>query len=206
MSYWIPSHTTEIEYEIKRSRFIAYARHCTQASDFKDFLNKIKSQHPKASHHCYAFLLSNPQDSKAQGASDDGEPSGTAGQPMLKALIGYQVEEQPIGEVAVIVARYFGGIKLGTGGLARAYAQGIREALDPMPFKLFIPTTSYWLIGPYDKESALRRFLLDQDIKITNVDYQQQVLVNIQLPTQLNQTHFEQSLPYPWISFKPVKS
>lgn len=198
MNYWAPTKTTIVEYEIKRSRFIAQACRCSDVATFKSFLEKIKTQHPKASHHCYAFTLGNPLDSRLHGASDDGEPSGTAGQPMLKALTGYQHDNASLGETGIIVTRYFGGIKLGTGGLARAYTQGIKESLTPMTFELVYPTNAIWLEGPYDKEDKVQRQLLAEDIQITERQYGEQVRLQAQIPLHINDEHLAELLPYPW--------
>ncbi|WP_200818668.1 YigZ family protein, partial [Colwellia marinimaniae] len=84
-----------------------------QAAD--QFVRDIKAQHPSARHHCWAFVAGRPSDGQQYGFSDDGEPSGTAGKPILNCLLGCNV-----GEMTAVVVRYYGGIKLGTGGLVRA--------------------------------------------------------------------------------------
>ena len=122
--YQIPAAPLVWEQEIKKSRFIAYIGHTPSAQDGKAFVDAIRAQEPAARHHCWAFVAGPPTDSRVLGFSDDGEPSGTAGKPMLAQLQGSNV-----GEITAVVVRYFGGIKLGTGGLVRAYGGTLSMAL-----------------------------------------------------------------------------
>lgn len=102
---------------IKRSRFVAHARHCQNEDQARDFLARISD--PSATHNCWAWLAGNQY-----RFDDDGEPGGTAGRPILQAI-----ESQGMDQVAVVVIRYYGGVKLGTGGLARAYGGTAAECL-----------------------------------------------------------------------------
>jgi len=99
-------------------------QHTEGLEQAKAFWAEIKAQHPNARHHCWAAVAGKPTDSQQLGFSDDGEPAGTAGKPMLSALQGSQV-----GEISAVVVRYYGGILLGTGGLVRAYGNGVQQAL-----------------------------------------------------------------------------
>lgn len=130
-SYLIPSETLQIEEEIKRSRFISFLFHCNSLQKLKLVLTDIKRVHPGASHYCYAFIAGKPNDSGAMGSSDDGEPAGSAGRPMLAVLQGAN-----IGEIGAVVVRYYGGTKLGVGGLVRAYSSGLRQGLGQLPTQL----------------------------------------------------------------------
>lgn len=112
------------EQEIKKSRFIAFIGHTATPEVGKAFVDAIRAKEPTARHHCWAFVAGPPTDSRVLGFSDDGEPSGTAGKPMLAQLQGSN-----IGEITAVVVRYFGGIKLGTGGLVRAYGGTLSMAL-----------------------------------------------------------------------------
>ena len=122
--YLIPKSAIVFEEEIKKSRFITYLQHTEGLEQAKAFWAEIKAQHPNARHHCWAAVAGKPTDSQQLGFSDDGEPAGTAGKPMLSALLGSQV-----GEISAVVVRYYGGILLGTGGLVRAYGNGVQQAL-----------------------------------------------------------------------------
>lgn len=126
--YSILSETLVFEEEIKKSRFITYLAHAEGKDKALAYLEAIKNQHKAARHHCWAYIANAPKNSMKMGCSDDGEPKGTAGKPMLAGLQGLNV-----GEVVAVVVRYSGGIKLGTGGLVRAYSNGIGQLSKAMP-------------------------------------------------------------------------
>lgn len=111
-----------VEEEIKKSRFICFMKRVTNEEEAREFINKIKKEHYKATHNCSAFILG--ENMKIKRSSDDGEPSGTAGIPMLTVL-----ENHELTNVATVVTRYFGGVKLGAGGLIRAYAGAVAKAV-----------------------------------------------------------------------------
>lgn len=124
IEYHIPKSAVIFEEEIKKSRFITYLEHVEGIAQAKAFWQQIKLQHPQARHHCWATVAGAPNDSQQLGFSDDGEPAGTAGKPMLAALQG-----SGVGEICAVVVRYYGGILLGTSGLVRAYGNGVQQAL-----------------------------------------------------------------------------
>ena len=142
--YYIPKHDVVHETIVNRSRFICAICHCHSKDQVKAFIEQQRRKYPDASHHCYAFNTSWPDNSQAYGFSDDGEPSGTAGRPMLAALQGAD-----IGEICAVVIRYFGGTKLGTGGLQRAYALSVRQALEQLVTQLKVPSEELNLICDY---------------------------------------------------------
>ena len=115
---------------IKRSRFIATVAWAPDVGAAKSFIETIKSEFPDATHNCWAYAAGPPGDTAAVGFSDDGEPHGTAGRPMLNALL-----HSGIGEAAVVVTRYFGGVKLGSGGLVRAYSGATAKGLEATPVR-----------------------------------------------------------------------
>ena len=123
-SYHIPVGKWRIEIEILRSRFIATANFTATVEKAKQFLAEIRAEMPDASHHVYAFRVGHGN-SVTEGMSDDGEPTGTAGPPILSILRG----NSDIGDITVVVTRYFGGTKLGTGGLVRAYSEATHTVL-----------------------------------------------------------------------------
>lgn len=112
----------QVQEEIKKSRFICHAKRVYSEEEARDFITAIKKEHYKATHNCSAFIIG--ERSEIKRTSDDGEPSGTAGVPMLGVL-----ENHKLTNVCVVVTRYFGGIKLGAGGLIRAYAGSVALAV-----------------------------------------------------------------------------
>jgi uncharacterized YigZ family protein len=119
--YYTLKRSATIEYTIRKSRFISLAQPVQSKEEVEQLLQAIRKQHPQANHHCYAYVINAQQ----QKASDDGEPQGTAGRPILDIIKAKQCIY-----TAVIVTRYFGGIKLGKGGLVRAYQQAAQLALE----------------------------------------------------------------------------
>ena len=111
--------------EIEKSRFICWLCHAPDNAAFDVLLNDARSTYPDASHHCSAFIAGAPGEQIAIGFSDDGEPGGTAGRPMFQALEG-----SGLGQIGAVVTRYFGGTKLGTGGLVRAYTASAQAVLS----------------------------------------------------------------------------
>lgn len=125
--YLIPAAPTQFTEEIKKSTFITYLAHTPDVASAKAFVESIKVKHADARHNCWAFVAGRPEDSMQWGFSDDGEPSGTAGKPILAQLSG-----SGVGEITAVVTRYSGGIKLGTGGLVKAYGGGVQQALKTL--------------------------------------------------------------------------
>lgn len=118
----------QAEIVIKKSRFIASVGHVASVDEAKEFIAHISNLYKDARHNCYAFNVGVANSSAFVGLSDDGEPHGTAGAPMLNVLLHCD-----IGEIAVVVTRYFGGILLGTGGLVKAYQDATKLALEDLP-------------------------------------------------------------------------
>ncbi len=131
-TYLVPDLKTgqvhEHELVIKRSRFITSIAHTASVDEAKAFIETISAQHAAANHNCFAFNATAPGSTAFCGCSDDGEPKGTAGQPMLNVVL-----HCGIGELTAVVTRYFGGVLLGTGGLVKAYQGSVQEALETLP-------------------------------------------------------------------------
>lgn len=125
--YLVPATPTQFEEEIKKSLFITYLAHTPSIEAAKTFVDEIRTKHSDARHNCWGFVAGRPEDSMKWGFSDDGEPSGTAGKPILAQLSG-----SGVGEITAVVTRYSGGIKLGTGGLVKAYGGGVQQALKTL--------------------------------------------------------------------------
>ena len=123
-SWLIPAAPVTVVEEIKKSRFITLLAHTDGVAAAKAFVESVRADHPDARHHCVAWVAGPPDDSQQLGFSDDGEPAGTAGKPMLAQLMG-----SGVGEITAVVVRYYGGILLGTGGLVKAYGGGVHQVL-----------------------------------------------------------------------------
>jgi uncharacterized YigZ family protein len=126
--YPIPAAVHRAELVIERSRFIATVGPAASADEAAAFIAAVGAGFPDATHNCWAFVAGPPGSTSHVGMSDAGEPHGTAGRPMLTTLL-----HSGVGDIAAVVTRYYGGIKLGTGGLARAYAGAVNHALETLP-------------------------------------------------------------------------
>lgn len=126
--YIVPAGRHTVEQVIARSRFIATVDRVGTAAAGQTFLHDIRAAYPDATHHCWAYIAGPPGSSNQIGLSDDGEPHGTAGRPMLTVLT-----HSGIGEIGAVVTRYYGGTKLGTGGLVKAYSGSVQLALATLP-------------------------------------------------------------------------
>lgn len=127
LRYPIPGGSARAELKIQGSRFLAEAAYTPEVAAARAQLAAVRAAMPDASHHCYAYLVGYGA-SVTAGMGDDGEPSGTAGRPMLAVLRGAD-----LGDITVVVTRYFGGTLLGTGGLVRAYSDAVRAVLEVLP-------------------------------------------------------------------------
>ncbi|MFK8067337.1 MAG: YigZ family protein [Gammaproteobacteria bacterium] len=175
--YKIPAQTTRFEQEIKKSRFIAFAT-CVESPELAHrFIKDLRTKFPDAGHVCSAFLIGEPGNTTQIGFSDDGEPSGTAGMPMLNVL-----QHGETGDIVVAVVRYFGGIKLGTGGLARAYSSSVTSVLNIMPLKLKVAMTSITFSASFALEDQIRRVLKSVGVANLNVEYKQELNIECGVP------------------------
>ena len=162
----------EHQIEIKKSKFICHLFRIESEAQAKEYIAKIKKEHYKANHNCSAYMLG--ENFEIQRSSDDGEPSGTAGVPMLEVLKKNQLQN-----TLAIVTRYFGGIKLGAGGLIRAYSTSVSEALKEIGIvqgklqQLLDITIDYHQLG------KLQNYLENEQIAIQEIDYLEQITVKV---------------------------
>ncbi len=152
----------------------------SQKSDLTDGIAKLKALHAEARHYCWAYILGHPEQSQAVGFSDDGEPSGTAGKPILNVLM-----QRKVGNAACIVVRYFGGTKLGAGGLVRAYSYATSGALDNCQLNEVHPSTTIRLQVDHASEERIRRLCRSMKITDITVDYREMVIMEFALNTSL---------------------
>lgn len=160
------------EIEIKKSRFLARVEPVAGKAAVQARLNELRDQHPDARHLCFAFLAGGDS-----GMSDDGEPSGTAGKPIFNVL-----GHKGLDDVLAVVVRYFGGVKLGAGGLARAYGAAVSSALDGADTVTVEPWRELELTLPFALESEVRRLLARTGVAPASVDYGEVVRLTVSLP------------------------
>lgn len=159
-----------IENVINKSRFIAHIKPVESEDEAKAFIDEVKKEHRDATHNCSAYTIGDSM--LIQKANDDGEPSGTAGVPMLEILKKLETHN-----TAAVVTRYFGGIKLGTGGLIRAYSGAVRDAIKEggrVELRNAIPTTvtiSYEQTGKFEYELQSTNFILRDTMYTDKVSY-----------------------------------
>ena len=171
----------QAELIIQKSRFIGHIKRTETEEEAQAFIKQVKKEHSQATHNCSAYLIG--EHDQIQKANDDGEPSGTAGVPMLEVL-----KKNHLKDTTVVVTRYFGGIKLGAGGLIRAYSKATSEALKATGIvkrqlvKNIAITVDYPLLGKIENE------LRQEDHLITGIDYLEQVTVNVAVPVDQVET------------------
>ncbi|RTR27459.1 YigZ family protein [Shewanella atlantica] len=176
-SYQVPSAELVIEEEIKHSRFISVLFRCQSYEELKCVLTNVKADYPGANHYCYAFVAAEPQNSIAIGSSDDGEPAGSAGRPMLATLQGAN-----IGEIGAIVVRYFGGTKLGVGGLVRAYSSGIKQGLIQLQTELKQIRYPGSLVCEYSQLKDVEYLLSQYDAIVEDRVFTEKVTLEFEIP------------------------
>ena len=154
----------ESEKIIEKSRFITYSTHVESEEEARGFVAKIRSQHSLATHVCYAFI--SDKTGNLQRLSDDGEPQGTAGVPILEVL-----KAKKLYETAVAVVRYFGGIKLGAGGLVRAYSSSAAENLDGADIRVLEMCAERVLEVDYTGIDGVQKYLASHNCTLLSTDY-----------------------------------
>lgn len=185
--YHIPVETMRIEIEVVRSRFIATAGKVISVDQTKQFLSSIRAEMPDASHHVYAFRIGYGN-SVTEGMSDDGEPTGTAGPPVLAVVRG-----RDIGDVIVVVTRYFGGTKLGTGGLVRAYSEAAQMVLQELKTELKVEKQSLSMEVPYNIYQRVRSLIESSQGIVIDEVFEGNVTITATFPTS-SISDFERAL------------
>jgi len=178
LSYDIPQKSLVDEQIIKKSRFITHIARSTNKDEAKAFIQVIKAQYPDARHHCWAYIAGHPTASINIGFSDDGEPSGTAGKPILNVL-----QHRGIGEIVLVVVRYFGGIKLGAGGLVRAYSSSASLAMDKLETTTLVSCKSFNITFDYHFEPNIQHLLHNCGATIESSNYTERMMLKISIPT-----------------------
>jgi uncharacterized YigZ family protein len=169
--YLVPAQETRVEITVVNSHFVATAAPVFSVDEAKAFISKTKAEFADASHNVPAYLIGHGASVIAH-CSDDGEPSGTAGRPALAVLRG-----SDLGDIAVVVTRYFGGTKLGTGGLVRAYGDAVREVLAVLPRAEKVPTHIVMMAAPYAWFERIRLAIVNHHGQILDEDFAADVTV-----------------------------
>lgn len=176
-SYPRPSTKQRFEIEIKRSRFITTVVPVECKAQALAEIELIRQEFPDANHHCWAMIARSPSDSHHQDQNDDGEPKGTAGKPMLNVL-----QHSGMGNLLAVVTRYFGGIKLGAGGLVRAYTQSVSSALLQLDTVTQYIKFSWQLQLPYSSLASLEHWLKSTEITVTQKVFGEIVSLELAVP------------------------
>lgn len=158
----------EEQMEIKKCRFITYLHRTESEADAKAFLTAIRRLHPDATHHCYAFIIGEHNEIKR--SNDDGEPAGTAGVPMLECL-----DRNHMQDIIAITVRYFGGIKLGAGGLIRAYSKSVSHALSTAQITKKQWMEKYEIRFSYDLIGRIDYYFREHCLEILDKAYDEEV-------------------------------
>ena len=168
-----------VEDVIKKSQFIVTLAHTPSVEEAKAFVDSVKAEFPDATHNCWAYQAGPVGDSAKVGMSDDGEPHGTAGKPMLNVLM-----HADVGEVAAVVTRYFGGTKLGTGGLVRAYGGMVKLGLETLPTREKITPVRLEVIIDYSSVTLFKRMLPDYEIKVLEENFGADAAFVVEMPKE----------------------
>ncbi|WP_257461974.1 YigZ family protein [Archangium lipolyticum] len=175
--YLVPARLHRVEQEIQRSRFITTVAPAPTVEEAKAFIARVREEFADANHNCWAYVVGPPGSTGMAGMSDDGEPHGTAGRPMLTALL-----HGSVGDVAVVVTRYFGGTLLGKGGLVRAYTGCVQQGLENLPTTERVRKARLRIELEYASVDGVRRMLATHEAEILSEEYAATVGYQLELP------------------------
>ena len=179
----------ESEKVIERSKFITYSAHVESEEEARAFLAEVRSKHSLATHVCYAFVAD--KTGNLQRFSDDGEPQGTAGVPILEVL-----KAKKLHETAVAVVRYFGGIKLGAGGLVRAYSSSAAENLDGADIRVLETCVEYQITVDYTGIDGVQKYFSANPCSLLSTDYGEKVLFTVAVKKKEAETFLSGLIDY----------
>lgn len=164
----------------KKSKFICHLFKVSDTDQIQEIIRSEKKKYFDARHHCYAYILGD--DGKDYKCSDDGEPSGTAGKPMLEIL-----QREGLTDILCVVTRYFGGTLLGTGGLVRAYSESLKDAIGNSSFELESEAVISEYRYSYNFDAKIASFLREKDVKVISTEYTDSVILRIAVPLDTNE-------------------
>jgi uncharacterized YigZ family protein len=177
MSYTILAAAVKSTTEEKNSEFLTFLHPVTSREEAMVWMEHYRQHYPDAAHVCWAYVIGNTRQPLTQAFSDDGEPSGTAGKPMLHVLT-----EREVGNSLAVVVRYFGGVKLGAGGLVRAYSGAVSNAVNCATLEQVIPSQQLRIRVDFAREARIRHIIAQHQGVILDVGYADQVSLQINLP------------------------
>lgn len=177
--YPILADTVRVEQTIDRSRFLATLCPTATVDEARAFIDRLRAEFPAATHNCWAYLVGPPAGTAQVGLSDDGEPHGTAGRPMLDVLLHCS-----LGDVTAVVTRWFGGTKLGKGGLVRAYGGTVTMALRDAPTSLRTSWTQLTLRMTYAQVSAVQHRYAAHEVELLEETFAEQITHQVRLPEE----------------------
>jgi len=177
--YLVPAATHRVEETILRSRFVTTVGRASSVEEARAFIAAVSEEFSDTNHNCWAYVVGPPGDTSRVGLSDAGEPHGTAGRPMLNVLLG-----SGVGDIAAVVSRYFGGTKLGKGGLVRAYSNGVRLALEGLPTVELVEKARLSVRLAYGDVDTVRRALPRYEATVLEEEFGTDVVLGIDLPVE----------------------
>ncbi len=177
--YPIPAETYRCEIEVKRSRFITTIEPTDSSEAALAFISQIKAEFPDASHNCWAYLIGQPGSTDRIGLSDDGEPHGVAGKPMLTTI-----QHSDIGDITVVVSRYFGGTKLGKGGMVKAYTLAVKTALEQLSIVEKVDWKELTITADYQFLEQIERLLPDFEAQLIDKQFADKINLQLKLPAE----------------------
>jgi len=178
--YPVPAGRCQHEITVQKSRFLATIDRASSTERARGVIEAVRKEHPSATHHCWAFQAGLPGSSGVVGSSDDGEPHGTAGRPILEVLL-----HASVGEVVAVVSRWYGGVKLGKGGLARAYSEAVARALESAPTALRTELTTLALSVGYSDLEGVRRATQEHFGRVLSETFGEAIRYQVALPSVL---------------------
>lgn len=175
-TYTVLAAAVESTTEEKNSDFLTFLHPVSSREEAMAHVDRYRKKYTDANHVCWAYVIGNTRQPQTQAFSDDGEPSGTAGKPMLHVLT-----ERDVGNSLAVVVRYFGGVKLGAGGLVRAYSGAVSDAVNCAQLLQVSPSLNINISVDFSKETKIRHLVNQYDGQILNVDYGTQVVLAISI-------------------------
>ncbi len=178
-AYPIPAAHHRVEEKIRRSHFITTVGPAATVEEARAFIKGIRAEFDTANHNCWAYVVGPPGSTGHAGMSDDGEPHGTAGRSMLTVLL-----HSGIGDIVAVVTRYFGGVKLGKGGLVRAYSGGVKSALGTLHRVEKMPMAEVEAVIGYREVTLFQRMLPEFSAEVVDSSFAVSVSYRLQMPTK----------------------